>query len=746
MGRNAEHNFFLFLLLMLLLLRGIARADDFSGSAELFEQVARTRNVDSDGLATVSKSTFFFQRYRLEYNRPVLPQVFLQAGMRVEKQDLQTDTEGNKSKLTSTVLMPYAGLTFANPFVRAGVSYDVRDEKVESGGTSVRTIRETNNAFLGLRPEGLPTLDLLYTDQKRHDADRTSIDLEDRQYTLTSAYRPVRTVQLSYTATYDDNEQHITQTETKSLAQSGRVSYGDRFFDDRMAFGTNYIVTRQDTQFTRATATGTVQAQLFPLAGLSAINDTPIIGVLAANPALIDGNLVAGSGLNIGQTPSLSGDIKKRNAGLDFGLPSDVNTLFVWVDRQLPSAVANSFIWEIYVSQDNQNWSLHQTVFPAVFGLLDNRFEIAFIPVTTRYIMAVTRPLSVAVVPPPGVDVSSIFITELQAFNDRPFVLAAGTSAKTALNSESIDANTRVNILRMDRHTVLYDLYYIERVATGTGQPLTRVSTLTNALTANEKFNRVLSGDARVLRQDDETPVGPLTTYNYSAALTAAMNSLPKLSHVAVLSGRREEIVQSSTTRDTGSLSLTNTAEVYPGINAFLGGTENLVSTTTDTEQSRVQSTVVSFGTQIIPHRTMTINLNYDWTETEQQGEIFVLTAPTTRRKSTLASVAYTPFSSLYLFGSIQRVEETGRPGITAGIFTGSWSAQRTGGALELRFGYSENFETETRTRTRNYGPSARWKINARTFLDVAYTVASIDTPLNKSETTALNANLKVTL
>lgn len=749
-GRNIVYNFFLFLLFTLLLLRGTARADVITGSAELSEQIGRNRTETSDGLTSVSKSTNFFQRYIVNYNNLVLPQIFLRAGMRVEKSALTSDTDGSTSKSKATVLMPSAGLTLSNPFVFAGVGYDERDEKTESAGQSNRTFRETKNAFLGLRPEGLPTLNIIYTEQTRHDADRTSIDQEDRLLSLNSMYRPVRTVQLFYSASYDDFEQHIVQSEAKTLTQSGRVSYGDRFFDDRMAFSANYIVTRQDSQFIRASTTAAIQTQLFPLAGLSAINDIPTVGTLVANPALIDGNLTAGSGLNIGQTPSLAGDIRRRNMGLDFGLPTAVNTLFVWVDRQLPAAIANSFAWEIYISQDNQNWSLHQTVFPAVFGLFDNRFEISFVPVTTRYIMAVTRPLSVAVVPPPGTDVSNIFITELQAFNDQTVSLAKGITSKTTVNTESVDVNTKVYIVRMDRHAVLYDLYYLTRAAEQTGQPLTRASTLTNALTANEKFNRVLSGTARVMRQDDESSAGVLlTTYDYTAALTAVANSFPKLAHVAVLSGRREVLVQLSTTRDTGSLSLTNTAEVYPGINAHLGGIESLVSTTKDSESSRVQSSLISFGTDIMPHRTVTINLSYDWSETEQHGGIgiVVLTgSSTSRRTSTLASVAYAPFSSLYLFGSVQRIEETGKPGITAGVFSGAWAPQRTGGALELRFIYSENVETESRTRTRNYGPSARWKINARTFLDVSYVTASVETPLDKSESTALNASFKMTL
>jgi hypothetical protein len=352
------------------------------------------------------------------------------------------------------------------------------------------------------------------------------------------------------------------------------------------------------------------------------------------------------------------------------------------------------------------------------------------------------------VVPPPGVDVSNIFITEIQAFTDRTVPLTAGSTIKTTTNSASLDVNTKVNIIRSERHTLLYDLYYVERTADQTGQPLSRASTLTNALIANEKFNRVLLGSAKIMRQNDEfSGGGSATTYDYDASLTASWATFPKLSHIAVLSGKREVLVETNVVKDSGTISLTNTAEVSPGINAYLGGIENLVTSTTDTVIERTDSSVVSFGANIVPHRTMTINLNYDWSEAERRGHdagLVLASVAVSRRQSMLASLAYNPLGSLYLFGSIQRIEEKGKAGITASIFSGSWSAQRTGGALELRFNYADNFESETRTRTRNYGPSARWKINAKTFLEVAYTIATIDTPLIIQKSAASYANFRM--
>ena len=111
----------------------------------------------------------------------------------------------------------------------------------------------------------------------------------------------------------------------------------------------------------------------------------------------------------------IGGDTRERNIGLDFSLAQDVNTLRVWVDRELPATISGSFSWDVYTSSDNLNWSLYTTLSPAPFGQFDNRFEITFSSVNTRYIKVVVKPLSAAVQGASGYP--DIFVTEIQAFS-----------------------------------------------------------------------------------------------------------------------------------------------------------------------------------------------------------------------------------------------------------------------------------------------------------------------------------------
>ena len=740
----------LFLPLAVLLLQGSASAELLSGSVEWFTQNGDSKTTDVSGLTTDVKTRTFLQRYMVNVNIQPTPKLFLQGGVWVEDQTANSESNASSTKLERTLLMPAVTLRLADPFVNAGVGYDRRDEMLESGGLVTRMYRDSSHAHLGLRPEGLPTLDLQYVATSRYDRDHKTLDLDEDVFQLSSMYRPVKSVQINYAASLSDQQDHLTASDTKSLTQTARVGYVDRFFDDRWLLAAHYYLTAQDIDSRRGTTVGGgVRVQLFPVVGLSSINDAPQLGALTPNPALINGDLLTSSGVNIGQALSLGGDVQRRNVGVDFGIQTAVSTLYVWVDRPLPAVVANSFLWDVYTSPDNLNWFLAQTVFPANFGQFDNRFEISFSAVSARYVKVVTRPLSVAVPPPPGFDVSNIFITEVQAFLDQTvFVQAPGTTVHTSQNSNNADVNSRIDIIRSERHSLFYDFYYrSDRFEVNDRSPQTD-SMMTNALIASERFSRVFSGSAKVMRQQDEVARMRTETYtDTEASLLAAWNSLRKLGHTLAVTAKRENWEKRDTTRDTGTASLTNTAEVYPGVNAYLGAIKNLTSTETGTATGRGDETQLTAGADIVPHPSLTLNVSYAWSASDQTvvgATTAALGSANRRTQNSFASAAYNPFSALYLYGTVQRTEETGKPTVTYTTFSGSWSSQITGGALELRLIYSENANTQGDTRTRTYGPYARYRMNIRASLEMVYLISMTESPVDRVDSRTLNTTFKM--
>ena len=743
---------FFFALAIVLFLRGTAGADIINGSVELFHQKGDSKTTDATGLTSETKTTNFLQRYFLNYDSLLTPYLDLRVGMRVDKQVVNQEADGFQQKFKSTVLMPSTALTLRSPFVYAGIGYDKRDERLEAGGEKQTMIRETTNAFLGFKPEGLPTLDLQAFQRSTYDKERLSKDVDETALSLYSTYRPVKSLEFSYRAVSSDQEDHKSQSETKGLTQNGRVSYSDQFLDNRAMLHASYNATRLDTQTTRNSVGGVTRLQLFPVAGLSSINDTPLLGALDQNPALIDGIVTAGSGINIGQLPSQGGDTRKRNVGVDFGAQNDVSALSVWVDRQLPAVVSNSYVWEIYTSPDNQNWNLHETIFPAAFDPFDNRFELNFAGVRTRYIKAVTRPLSVAVVPPPGTDVSNIFITEVQTFIDKAVIASAGSSVNDVAKSDFFDLNGKFYLLRRELYTLYYDLYYKNTDFERSGAASTQDTIVINSLVLNGRLSRVWTGSAKVLQENDDTTSGTGKTTSrlndYTASLAATVESLRKLSHNLVMTVRREDRDNSAaidTLRDTGTAYLTNNAEVYPGVNATLGLGKNLVSEETGSAHIRTDGSLFNMGADINPHRTVLISATYSWTKNVQEGSGNAPFQGTISRMSRVsgANVTYTPFPTLYLFGSLYRTQETGQPTRTTQYFSGSYTFRQTGGALELRIIYTQDDQADTDTVNRTYGPYARWRINYRTYLECSYLITLSKSPSQRTDGNTLNTSFK---
>jgi hypothetical protein len=716
--------------LSLLLPQRTAMADFVKGAVELTNNTTHYRATDAGGLTTETRTEAFFQRYRLHYDAMLYPQLNLFAGINFEK----TTFDNRDMKATYTNLMPRTALTLRTPLYSAGVSFDKREQETKTQGQSSTAVRTTESAFLGFTPLDLPTLDLRFSRMHTYDELRRSADVLQRTFSVSSAYRPVKNLDLSYMTSFNDRTDRLNISETEQRTESARAAYGNVFFDRRATFSTSYTINRQDTTVVRP-GNDALRFQVFPFAGLAGISDPPAAGALAATPAVIDGNVTAGTGINIGQQPSFGGDTRLRNIGLDFGVEAEVKHVFVWVDRPLPDSIAVTFSWDIYVSSDNLTWSLHQHLNSAPFGAFDNRFEITVNDVKTRYIKVVTRPLSAAQPVPPGVDVSAIFVTELQAFFDRP---ASDVTRETEITTEVNDLNLRVNIERTERRTVYYDLYYQNVRRSG---DFGSSSLFTNAIGANQRFSEAVTGTARISRELNDNVYGTQGRRSYTVydgSLMAIWNSLPKLNHNAMLTGTRRE--GDDETSDSASASIMNTAQVYPGIDASLGATGSLLSRSDGTDSL---TRLINFGASFVPHRSLTLTVHYVDMETRQTGP-----QGTTENFnwSRGAALSYNPVGTLYLQAGVTTYASNTQERETYHTLSGSWSVHQGGGALEIAFTYNESLTPEDASQTwmRVMSPSVRWRMNPRMYLESAYADIRTEGPIQTTESKSVTSSFKM--
>jgi hypothetical protein len=675
-----------------------------SGLLEFDYSFLTTKTKDATGVTTKTQTSNYNPRFTLNIDTKIYPNLRLHAGGIAEGSITDSKTaDAIDTKTTTTRFRPYIDLTLETPLYAVGIGYIRREERTKtSGSPSTTLVDEEYYAILRWRPEGLPYIDMQIKRTNNFDQEKILRDIKEDYISLNSKYT-YKGLQLNYQGAYTNTNDDLNNLVVTQYTHSGRVAYSDSFFDKRVLLNSIYNVFYQEVK-TVTGGKGLVSSQIFPFAGFSALNDIPAIGALDPNPAIIDGDLTASAGINIG-LPAPGGDARPRNIGIDFLNVTEVNQLLVYVDRDLSSSplIANSFSWQVWTSSDNLNWSLVTTISPAPFGPFQNRFEINFLNVKTRYIKVVTNPLSPAV--PAASSFPNIFVTELQAFLNSPAADVVGRM-KTASHTYNLDAKARI----LDSPILFYDFYFFfNRVNPSSQQSYT----VSNGLSLNYRFSPVFSTTARVAREDGEAEDERRFAYVYNASIVA--DSLKTVRNSLVFSGRDEEI--EGRPNNLNSIFLYNTAQLYKGIDVNLNGGVNF---TKQESGERGRDFVINFQTNIVPYRTITLGLNYSNTISRRTGGD---QGPASTYTQTLNfNFSYNPLRTLNLIAFVQYVSENAQKDRILQNYAINWSPFPDG-ALQFNLAYNQNFRTEDQAKETILQPSIRYNISKNSYINVSYQI-----------------------
>src|SRR3990172_6474518 len=276
-----------------------SRAEGLSGYLEFDYSRNDTDLTDAGGRTVKTISGSFSQRYNLTLDRKLYPNLNFFASGNFLNRDTSFDTEGLKNDTTTTTLRPYVALNLRTPLYYAEAAYSRNEEKVKTSGFSLTTVRDSIFSTLYWRPDRLPDLKLQYTWDHLYDKERLNVDTVNNNFQVTSNYQPVETLNLYYQGTLRNTELRLADTTVKETVNNGRVNYFNNWRRRRITFGLVYNITNQEIE-PPTTGAGEVGLRVFPFAGLSVLSDTPENVVLNSNPALIDGDLAAVSGINLG--------------------------------------------------------------------------------------------------------------------------------------------------------------------------------------------------------------------------------------------------------------------------------------------------------------------------------------------------------------------------------------------------------------------------------------------------------------
>lgn len=692
------------------------------GVEGVFTSVSTTTTF-ATGAVTKTDTQSFSPSLHLNLDTLIYPSLRLNAGGIWEYDMFSTAGLLGETRSTISKSRPFVLLRSTDPVFSPGIAYFRREEQSRANGQSdITLVNEEYAGYLSWNPAGGPQSNFQFLKTHRFDDARAYENTTQEFGSLTSTYTR-RNLGVRYLGSYLDSDDELERFKTRQVSHSGRVDASVSLFRERLRWNASYNVGYRDFRTSAAGSGEEIALPLTPSEGLAALSDTPVTAKLAPNEMLIDEDLAAAAGIDLG-LPSSPSDAQARNIGLNFLSPAEVSRLLVWVDRDLPAEIAASFAWEVYSSEDNVLWTRQAAVPSAPFGPFELRFEIDFAAVTARYLKVVTRPLSAVV---PGASrFPDIFVTELQAFTRNP---AQPGDNRLAQTTHLLNTDVRLRLL--ETPSLSYEGYYLYN---GTGGSVGGTDTLSNGLSLNQAFGRLLSVYARGAREQGTQPQGYTVANVADASVT--VEPIPTFRSSMLYTGRREAVSGSEISRQ--GVYIQNSGQVYRGVDVQFGiGWNSSTRASGQADDSRL----LNFSTTIVPRQQASFTLSYDDTKTEQTGT--VVDQPMSRLQRTYASVSLSPTRSLQLVVGGEVLAATGEKTRATLSFGANW-APFPDGTLQFVFAYNESrrdlvFGTELSTLG-----AVRWNVSRRSYVDVSFQRTESEFVLFKTESRILGVTVRM--
>jgi len=659
------------------------------------------------------------QLYDLKVSKTIYPYLNFDAGTNYELNKTKSTAGDIEAKTTEKILRPYASLNLNNPIYKAGVTYRKRRRELEiTDIPDIRADRDEISTVLGMNPDDrFPRWTARFSHVHTYD-DPETVDEIEKRFNLDTDYTAWQSLRFDYNYNYEEKENRLMDITTEQQSHFGKIGYARNFLSKRLFMNTEYRVRYDVSKFPGST---TVESLLPRSAGLSALDNFPQDGpALSTNNALIDGNLVASAGLNLGTNGDQATLV---NIGLDLGLPVDVDIIRLWVDRRLSVLVAGQFSWAIYTSPDNTDtsaWTLEETVTAAAFGAFDNRFEIEFSVVNTRFIKVVTSAL--APTDPGAIDFADIFVTEMQALVTR--------TAEEDSEQTTLDQNYSLNLLgKLSPRTDLgYNLFYRSRKEDPSSDKRTEII---NGLFFKHKFSDILIGNANGQRTETSDLDEDLVTYDYGASLKAKW--LETFDQSLTFSGTYDDLDEG--TSSTNSIFLRNNATLYRGWSMY---TDAGYSWQKSLEDQTFNTTTLKTGTSIGPNSKVNFDAYYSYKIIDQSGP----DSRSTNQTEWNIQAFYNPYTNLSILARLNFLDR-GQGTQTYQNYSVNWSPFPDGD-LQFFFLYSETLRSLDDRRDTSIGPSLKWTIGRHIFLDMSYNYTRSETTTQEIQSNIFNSELKL--
>lgn len=687
-----------------------------------YENGSTTITDKTNDEVTESDRSRFDQLYNLDIIKKFFPNLTLRTGGIFELDSQTLETDGETSERDERTLHPLIDLNLSTTLYSAGIGFEKTE--IKRTGTNLQMTRDTRDEYYGRllwEPVDLPRLNLNFTHTDRYnDVDR---DVDEDEIAASSRY-DWKEIFVNYAYVWNDSEDLLNDIHVRNENHDFQISHSHNFTDYGVTTNGSYRINSTETEQFASTSFLSRLSQSQVQGIYSLTDDIPEDEILETGSGffLVDGVKSGSSVIQIG----LAGD-ETRNVsiGLDYGLPRTVEALRVFVDRDALD-VAQAFGWDVYISDDNRNWTEIPLTRPVSYDSFDRYFEITFDPQQTRYIKVVTTPLSPAA--DPAATFRELYVTELESF-----VTSVGDEKRTSLD-QNVNLGVRWNV--NNRTSLGYTFFHR---AQETEPPFQRNRTLSNGLNLRHDLSEVFRFLSSVTRQDTSRSDRETLSYTYTGGLQAQW--LDTLKQTLTYSGTnttddidRDDGGTEQESNTTNNLLLRTIADLYRGWSANL---DMGYSWNTPREGGTQTTKLFRFETDIQPHEKLTTSAGYAYTQTEETGR--------ESRDDQRADIqlSFVPTNTISLFARLTHVNQSD-DSRTFQNYNINWSPF-PGGTLQFDISYNESLSTEG-SDTKGMRAGLSWKVNKSLSLRSYYERTQTETETILTESDQINVVLRISL
>jgi hypothetical protein len=177
---------------------------------------------------------------------------------------------------------------------------------------------------------------------------------------------------------------------------------------------------------------------------------------------------------------------------------------------------------------------------------------------------------------------------------------------------------------------------------------------------------------------------------------------------------------------------------LYKGIDVNLNGGVNFLKQVTGEKE---RDFVINFQANIVPHKTLTLGLNYGNTISRRSGGERGSFSNYTQTFD--FSFSYNPFRTLNLFALIHVLDDKESGVQTLQNYAINW-LPFPDGALQFSIAYNENYGSEDHLTERIFYPSIRYYLSKRSYIQVSYQLIRSRSDVQKIDSNLIATNLKL--